>query len=316
MECPSLDIDEIRNDPVVRAAADQAWANSNEGLIVEDGFSVFQCRDLSPTGWEYYTQIEAGSENQPLSVLLPVPVGTLSDGCRFVAAYHTHPFPDGTLADINEAGLDVVAVGDSIPSDDDLKLVADYGVPGMILHPVGEVLGASSYLENSFGPREAKNPAWRCLEVVEVTFSLPVVSVGLGGSQPPAGPTLQYDGVGIPKGLVSGSDAINAMNLGLPKTIFSSQVVSFTNHYFQAPLGRGCPSNLDFILLAAEVRELPVGRSFDRSTISQTITPTSSCVDPGIPESRLIPITETVNQFAYLEVIRDEGGNILRFEPL
>jgi hypothetical protein len=73
---------------------------------------------------------------------------------------------------------------------------------------------------------------------------------------------------------------------------------------------------LDFILLAAEVRELPVGRSFDRSTISQTITPTSSCVDPGIPESRLIPITETVNQFAYLEVIRDEGGNILRFEPL
>ena len=145
--CPSMDRNDVVNDPVVRAALDDAWRASHEGAPGEheEGGFVFQCHG-GPTGYE--TRIQrwpAGTSEHSAVQRGPEP----PDGCRAVAFFHTHPGGAGDPEFDNDH-----------PSDNDQNFATRYGLPGIIRF--GEGSDPSATTTFGFGPQVPGIPSFQC----------------------------------------------------------------------------------------------------------------------------------------------------------
>lgn len=148
--CPSADVSAVGNDPVVRAALDGAWRDSNEGSPDEheEGGFVFQCQG-GPTGYETRVQRwPRGTTDHGAVTRGPEPPA----GCRAVATFHTHP---GGLPGSHDDGFD-----NEHPSDDDLNFSNRYGIPGIIRW--GEGADPAGTHDVPYGPASPANPTWQC----------------------------------------------------------------------------------------------------------------------------------------------------------
>ena len=146
----SDDTSAVGNDPVVRAALDGAWRDSNEGSPDEheEGGFVFQCKG-GPTGYETRVQRwPRGTTDHGGVTRGPEPPA----GCRAVATFHTHP---GGLPGAHDDGFD-----NEHPSDDDLNFSNRYGIPGIIRW--GEGADPAGTHDVPYGPASPSNPTWQC----------------------------------------------------------------------------------------------------------------------------------------------------------
>jgi ankyrin repeat protein len=150
--CPSAAVGDVMQDPVVRAALDDAWRASHEGYSDEheEGGFVFQCHG-GPTGYE--TRIQrwpSGRIDGSGGSRGPEP----PDGCRAVAEFHTHP------GGVGAHGGDGYANDQA--SDDDQRAATRYGLPGIIRWGVGA--DPSGTHDLAYGPPAAEHPQWQCPE--------------------------------------------------------------------------------------------------------------------------------------------------------
>ncbi|MEL6484361.1 MAG: hypothetical protein AAFP96_05890, partial [Bacteroidota bacterium] len=126
--CPSLDIFEILNDPVVQNALDEAWSDSQEGTPNEH----------EEGGWIVHEIVEGSSdpcqEYEPRIYRWPPGVSDeiiasqrpSGDNIRVVADFHTHPGPENDPNFVNH-----------VPSLSDLQNSADDKIPGIIRYGSG-----------------------------------------------------------------------------------------------------------------------------------------------------------------------------------
>ena len=126
--CPSLDIFEILNDPVVQNALDEAWRDSQEGTPnehEEGGWIVHELIEGSSNPCqEYRTRIyrwPPGVSDEIIASQRPS-----GDNLRIVADFHTHPGPENDPNFVNH-----------VPSLSDLQNSADDKIPGIIRYGSG-----------------------------------------------------------------------------------------------------------------------------------------------------------------------------------
>lgn len=152
--CPSSNIDDVRQDPVVQEAIRNAWRDSHEGMPDEheEGGWIQQCQLSNGDGtFRYYTQV------------LRWPPGTIDESfpstpfpnpsCRMVADFHTHP---GGRSD--EGGDDTFQNWMESPAD--VRFSLENGLPGIIVWgPAGD---PRQFTYPFLGLTEPRDPSWTC----------------------------------------------------------------------------------------------------------------------------------------------------------
>lgn len=155
--CPSMDVNDVLNDPRVQEALDQAWADSLEGTPDEreEGAYIQQCFNVNAiTGARSYFTVVLRWPHGTREHSAPSTPPVQTDTCRTVASFHTHPGPEREAPDGD--GHD-----NPIPSDDDYMTAANEGLPGIIrwgrdgdTHDVTYTYGG--------GGSEPRDPGWFC----------------------------------------------------------------------------------------------------------------------------------------------------------
>ena len=152
--CPSASIDDALNDPVVSAAMDSAWANSDEGTDTEheEGFWIYQCRTRTAEGeFTYTTEVDPGVGTVSS---LTFPPRRADPSCRLIGHFHTHP---GVAPDDPRAN-------DPYENDQPSPQDRSIGLPGIITYGLGPTRGEGSTTDITYGPSANPNLAWTCPE--------------------------------------------------------------------------------------------------------------------------------------------------------
>lgn len=155
--CPSMNVNDVLNDPRVQEALDQAWADSLEGTPEEreEGGYIQQCVNVNALTGErsYFTQVlrwphgtfDSSSPSYP---------PRQTESCRTVATFHTHPGPESTAPDAD-------GHENPIPSSADYMSAANDGLPGIIRWGTGDDTHDFTYNYGSVGD-EPREPGWTC----------------------------------------------------------------------------------------------------------------------------------------------------------
>lgn len=138
--CPSINAGVFfKNDPTMRKAVKLAWSMSHEGTPGEHevGFIAYQERRKTGKGYEYRTVIKnasAGPAGQGgAEVAKPPPIRAST--YRTVMLFHTHPGPASEVKWQND-----------YPSDADIEVAFDRGIPGGIIWGSGPTWNAGDYM--------------------------------------------------------------------------------------------------------------------------------------------------------------------------
>jgi len=140
----------VLSDPVVGAAMDTAWANSDEGTANEheEGFLIYQCRTQTANGIRYTTEVDFGVGTVSS---LQFPPRRADPNCRLVATHHTHP----------GVGLNNPLSNDPYANDQPSAQDLSIGLPGIITYGLGPSRGVNT-IEITYGPSVNPNLAWTC----------------------------------------------------------------------------------------------------------------------------------------------------------
>jgi hypothetical protein len=150
-QCPSSNVNDVLNDPVVQDALDRAWRDSHEGYEDEheEGGDILQCREANADGsYSYRTEIRPWPSGESGDIA-PGDLPPAGGPCRFVATYHTHPGGAGDDGHDNH-----------LPSPEDKLGSGDEGVPGIIRwgHD-GDTHDFTYGYDMMTSPRD---PSWTC----------------------------------------------------------------------------------------------------------------------------------------------------------
>jgi hypothetical protein len=148
--CPSANVNDVMNDPVVRDAIADAWNDSHGSTPDEheEGGWIYQCQMPNGDGtYRYYTQIIRWAPGTRDDIVPSTPHP--DEFCRLVADFHTHP---GTWYDGSSA------------SDADMRASAEMGVPGILVWANSD--GSYTVSQGGYpGINDPRDPTWTCPSV-------------------------------------------------------------------------------------------------------------------------------------------------------
>jgi hypothetical protein len=144
--CPNVTVEDLLADPAVEEAIQMAWADTAEGTDheKEQGGYIYTCEVDKPTGSEWTTVTESWPDDQATDHSIPAPPLKDHPECALVGWFHTHPGPDNEPVKGKPGWVNPM----STPSEADLAVAANLGVPGLAVWGTGSKVDGVS----GFGP--------------------------------------------------------------------------------------------------------------------------------------------------------------------
>lgn len=151
-DCPSDNISDVHNDPVVQEALKDMWRDSQGGTPQEheEGAWVYQCQTVNSDGSIHYQTVVVRWPHGDEHSVTPTPPDT-GGGCRLVAYMHTHP---GVGRDDPRSDDDW---NNNHASPSDRTFAEQWGIGGIIRWGIGD-----NTTDIHFGADEPTSPSWEC----------------------------------------------------------------------------------------------------------------------------------------------------------